>query len=42
MPILEENAVAGDHNLVERQARLGAVPLDEFINGVSIATLGLG
>jgi len=28
LPILVENAVAGDHNLVERQARLGAVPLN--------------
>jgi hypothetical protein len=41
LPILEENAVAGDHNLVERQARLGAVPLNRFINRASIATLGL-
>jgi hypothetical protein len=42
LPILEENAVAGDHSLVERQARLGAVPLNKFINGVSVAPLGLG
>src|SRR5664279_2262078 len=36
LPILEENAVAGDHNLVERQSWLGAVPLNKFIDGVSI------
>jgi hypothetical protein len=42
LPILEEDAVAGDYNLVKRQSRLGAVPLNKFINGVSIATLGLG
>src|SRR5271157_4862741 len=42
LPILEENAVAGDHNLVERESRLGTVPLNKCINGVSIATLGLG
>src|SRR6516164_2392109 len=42
LPILEENAVAGDHNLIEREAWLGAVPLNKFINGVSIAPLGLG
>jgi hypothetical protein len=41
LPILEENAVASNDNLVERQARLGAVPLNKFINGVSIAPLGL-
>src|SRR5271166_6745095 len=28
LAILEENAITGDHNLVERQARLGAVPLN--------------
>ena len=42
LPIFEENAVAGDHNLVERQSWLGAVPLNKFINGMSIATLGIG
>ena len=42
LPILEENAVAGDHNLVERQSRLVAVPLNKFIDGVSISALGLG
>ena len=36
---LEENAVTGDHNLVERKARLGAIPLYEFINRVSVSTL---
>src|SRR5215472_16983753 len=42
LPILKENAVTSDHDPVERQSRLGAVPLNEFIKGVSIATLGLG
>jgi len=42
LPILEKNAVAGDHNLVERQSPLGAVPLNKSIKGVSIAALGLG
>jgi hypothetical protein len=42
LPILKENAVAVDHNFVERQSRLRAVPLNKFINGVSIATFGLG
>ena len=40
--ILEEDAVAGDHSLVERQSRLGAVPLNEFIDRVSISPLRLG
>ncbi len=40
--IFEENAIAGDHNLVERQAWLGAVPLNEFIDRVSISALRLG
>jgi hypothetical protein len=42
LAILEDNAITGDHNLVERQAWLGAVPLDEFINCVSISALRLG
>ena len=42
LAILEENAITGDHNLVERQAPLGAVPLSEFINRVSISALRLG
>jgi hypothetical protein len=42
LPVLEGDALAGHHGLVERQPRLGAVPLNEFIDGVSIATLGLG
>jgi hypothetical protein len=33
---------ADNHNLVERQARLGAVPLNEFIDRVSISALRLG
>src|SRR5664280_865687 len=42
LAILEENAITGDHNLVERQAWLGAVPLNEFIDRVSISALRLG
>src|SRR5271167_4708099 len=42
LAILEEDAITGDHNLVERQARLGAVPLNEFIDPVSISALRLG
>ncbi len=42
LAILEENAITGDHILVERQARLGAVPLNEFIDRVSISALRLG
>src|SRR5271165_1642088 len=42
LAILEENAIAGDHNLVERQARLRAVPLNEFIDRMSISALRLG
>ena len=38
----QENAVGGDHNFVERQSRLGTVPLDKFINGMSVAARGLG
>src|ERR1017187_4120345 len=40
--ILKVNSITGDHNLVERQAWLGAVPLNEFIDRVSISTLRLG
>src|ERR1035441_8676624 len=42
LAILEENAITGDHNLVERQAWFGAVPLNEFIDRVSISALRLG
>src|SRR5271167_1184887 len=42
LAILEENAITGNHNLVERQARLGAVPLNELIDPVSISALRLG
>src|SRR5664280_2968747 len=42
LPILKEYAVTRNHNLVERQAWLGAVPLNKLINGVSVATLRLG
>jgi hypothetical protein len=33
--------VAQDHGFAERQSRLGAVPLHEFINSVPIAALGV-
>ena len=42
LTIFEENTVAGDHNLVKRQARLGAVPLNEFVDSVPISALRLG
>jgi hypothetical protein len=42
LTILKENAVAGDHNLAERQTRLGAVPLNEFIDCVSISRFDSG
>jgi len=42
LSILKEYAIAGNHNLVERQSWLGAVPLNKFINGVPIPTFGLG
>ncbi len=42
LPILKEDAVTGNDNLVERQSWLGAVPLNKFIDGVSITALGLG
>ncbi len=37
--ILKVDSIAGDHDLVERQAWLGAVPLNEFIDRVSISAL---
>ena len=39
---LEENAVTRYDDLAERQLRLGAVPLNEFINRVLISALRLG
>jgi hypothetical protein len=42
LPILKEYAIASNHNLVERQSWLGAVPLNKLINGVSVATLRVG
>jgi hypothetical protein len=42
LPILEEDSVTGNDNLVERQSWLRAVPLNKFINGVSVPTLRLG
>jgi len=41
LPILKENAIAGNDNLIKRKSRPGAVPLNELIDGVSIAALGL-
>ena len=40
--ILKEYAIAGNNSPVERKSWLGAVPLNEFINGVPIPTFGLG
>lgn len=37
--IFKEDAETGDDDLVEREARLGTIPLDEFIDGVPIAAL---
>ena len=42
MPVFEEDAITGNDNLVEGQSWLGAIPLNKFIDGVSIAALGLG
>ena len=42
LSILKEYAIAGDNNPVERKSWLGAVPLNEFVNGVPITTFGLG
>jgi hypothetical protein len=42
MPVFEKDAITCNDNLVERQSWLGAVPLNKLIDGVSIATLGLG
>jgi hypothetical protein len=36
------HSVPDDHRLAERQSRLGAVPLDEFVNSMPIAALGIG
>ena len=41
MPVFEEDAITSNDDLVEGQSRLGAIPLNKFINGVSIAALGL-
>ena len=42
LSILKEYAIAGYSNPVERKSWLGAVPLNELINGVPISTFGLG
>jgi hypothetical protein len=41
LTIFENDAVPGHHNLVERQPWLGAVPLDKFVDRVSITALRL-
>src|SRR5215472_2720755 len=41
MPVFEEDTITGNDNLVEGESWLGAIPLNKFINGVSIAALGL-
>ena len=41
MPVFEEDAITGNDDLVEGQSRLGAIPVNKFINGVLIAALGL-
>ena len=40
-PILKKDAVTSNHPFVERQSRLGAIPLDKLINGVSVSALRL-
>jgi hypothetical protein len=42
MPVFEEDAKTGNDDLVEGQSWLRAVPLNKFIDGVSVATLRLG
>jgi hypothetical protein len=37
--IFKEDAETGDDDLVEGEARLGTIPLDEFIDGVPITAL---
>ena len=39
---LQMHSVPEDHRFAERQARLGAVPLHEFVNCMAIAALGIG
>ena len=36
------HSVPDDHRLAERQPRLGAIPLHEFVNRMPIAALGIG
>ena len=40
--LFQKDSVAQYHGAVEGQARLGAVPLDEFVNSMPIAALGIG
>jgi hypothetical protein len=42
LSILKEYAITRNHNPVERQPWLGAVPLNKLINGVPVPTFGLG
>ena len=37
LPILKEDAVTRNNNLVERQARLGALPPNEYVGSVSVS-----
>jgi hypothetical protein len=42
IPQLRVHSVPNDHGLVERQSRLGAIPLHEFVNDMPIAALSIG
>ncbi len=39
---LQMHSISYDHGLAERQSRLGAVPLHEFVNCMPIAALSIG
>jgi hypothetical protein len=39
--IFKEDAITNNDNIVERQSRFGAVPLNEFIDGMSVSPLRL-
>ena len=38
--LFEKESVTKDNSTVEGQTRLGTVPTDEFIDGISITTVG--
>ncbi len=42
VPRFQVHSVSDHHCLAERQPRLGAVPFNEFIDCMAIATLGIG